>query len=66
MTIQPEILREDIAKELQNVYEQFNSLMSRSNGLFDEELLENDYDLLKNRLLELQSQLMDINILIGK
>lgn len=66
ITIEPEILREDIAKELQNVYEQFNSLMSRSNGLFDEELLENDYDLLKNRLLELQSQLMDLNILIGK
>ncbi|MGM0395504.1 MAG: MBL fold metallo-hydrolase RNA specificity domain-containing protein [Bacillota bacterium] len=64
--IEPAVLREKIAEELQNVYEQFNSLMSRSNGLFDEELLEKDYDFLKNRLLELQSQLMDLNMLIGK
>lgn len=66
ISIEPAILKEEIAKELQNVYEQFNSLMSRSNGLFDEDLLEKDYDLLKNRLLELQNQLMDLNMLIGK
>lgn len=66
MTIEPELLREEIAKELDNVYNQFNSLVSRSNGLFDEKLLRKDFDTLKNRLLELQNQLMDLNILIGK
>lgn len=66
ISMEPSILKEDIARELENVYEQFNSLMSRSKGLFDEDLLGKDYDVLKNRLLDLQNQLMDINILIGK
>lgn len=66
MTIEPELLREEISKELDNVYAQFNSLVSRSNGLFEEKLLRRDFDNLKNRLLELQNQLMDLNILIGK
>lgn len=66
MTIEPELLREEISKELDNVYAQFNALVSRSNGLFEEKLLRRDFDNLKNRLLELQNQLMDLNILIGK
>ncbi|MDY0234704.1 MAG: MBL fold metallo-hydrolase [Gudongella sp.] len=62
----PEVLREDITLELENIQEQFNSLMKKSEGLLDEELLKTNYDLLKNRLLELESQLMDLNILVGK
>ncbi len=66
MTVEPELLKEEIAAELNNVYNQFNALLSNSNSLLDEKLLSKDYDSLKNRLLELQSQLMDLNIMIGK
>jgi len=66
ITLEPEILKEQISKELESVYNQFNALISRSNGLFDEKLLEKDFDLLKNKLLELQGQLMDLNMMIGK
>lgn len=66
ITIEPAMLKEDIAKEFENVYQQFNALVSKSNEMFDENLLDRDYDTLKNRLIELQNQLMDLNILIGK
>jgi len=66
ISLEPEILKEQISKELESVYNQFNALISRSNGLFDEKLLEKDFDLLKNKLLELQGQLMDLNMMIGK
>lgn len=62
----PEVLREDITNELENIHTQFTSLMEKSEGLLDEELLKTNYDILKNRLLDLESQLMDLNILVGK
>lgn len=62
----PEVLRADITSELENIHGQFTSLMKNSEGLLDEELLKTNYDLLKNRLLDLESQLMDLNILVGK
>ena len=66
ITIEPALLKEDIENELNNVYNQFNSLINRSSGLYEEKLLEKNYDRLKNKLIELQGQLMDLNILIGK
>ena len=62
----PDVLREDITEELENIHAQFTSLMEKSDGFLDEELLKTNYDILKNRLLELESQLMDLNILVGK
>lgn len=66
MTFEPEILKEEIAKELESVLNQFNALAGRSSGLLDEKLLAKDFDLIKNRLIELQGQLMDLNMIIGK
>lgn len=64
--VEPILLKDSIEKELEKVSKQFNSLVSRSDELYDEKLLEKNYDLLKNRLIDLQSRLMDLNILIGK
>ncbi|MTI70697.1 MAG: MBL fold metallo-hydrolase [Firmicutes bacterium] len=58
--------KEDIKKELQEVYEQFENLVSNTNKLMDDEFLKEDYDRVKNKLLELQQDLMDITILLGK
>ena len=66
INIEPYMLKEDIETELENVYNQFNSLINRSSGLLEDKVLEKNYDSLKNKLIEIQSQLMDLNIIIGK
>lgn len=66
ITIEPTLMKEDIEMELESVYNQFNSLIKRSNDIYEEKLLEKNYDMIKNKLIELQGQLMDLNILIGK
>lgn len=66
INIEPYMLKEDIENELENVYNQFNSLINRSSGLLEDKVLEKNYDSLKNKLIEIQSQLMDLNIIIGK
>lgn len=63
---EPALLKEDIENELENVYNQFNALISKSSGFYEDKLLEKNYDTLKNKLIEIQSQLMDLNILVGK
>lgn len=57
---------EDIKRELQEVYNQFESLVYRTDELIDPKFLSEDYDNLKNKLLELQQKLMDVNMLISK
>lgn len=66
MTMEPAMLKEDIENEFENVYNQFNALVNKSSGFYEEKLLEKNYDTLKNKLIDIQSQLMDLNILIGK
>ena len=66
INIEPYMLKEDIETELENVYNQFNALINRSSGLLEDKVLEKNYDSLKNKLIEIQSQLMDLNIIIGK
>ncbi|WFA09458.1 MBL fold metallo-hydrolase [Tissierella sp. Yu-01] len=66
ISIEPVLLKEDIEKELESVYNQFNALFSRSEHIYDDKILEKNYDILKNRLIEIQDQLMDLNILISK
>ncbi|EOD00258.1 MBL fold metallo-hydrolase RNA specificity domain-containing protein [Caldisalinibacter kiritimatiensis] len=58
--------KESIKKELQQVYDEFESIVSRTNKLLDTEFLKSDYDNLKNSLIELHQKLMDINILLGE
>lgn len=64
--LEPYMLKEDIESELEIVYNQFNSLMEKSSGLLDDKVLEKNYDLLKNKLIDMQGQLMDLNIIISK
>lgn len=60
------MLRDNIKIELQQVYDQFEGLVSKTEKMIDEKTLKNDYDLLKNNLIELQKKLMDLNILISE
>lgn len=66
MVLEPIKKKEDIKKELQQVYNQFESIVYRTDELIELEFLKKDYDQLKNDLLELQQKLMDVNMLIGK
>lgn len=66
MSSEPLLMKEDIENEMRNVYNQFSSLINRSNDLYEDKLLEKNYHTLKNKLIELQGQLMDLNILISK
>ncbi len=64
--IEPAMLKEDIENEFANVYNQFEALTKRTEQLYEDKKMEKDYDLLKNKLIELQSNLMDLNMLLGK
>ncbi|MBV1820631.1 hypothetical protein KUA25_21430, partial [Bacteroidales bacterium MSK.15.36] len=64
--LEPIKQKEDIKSELQDVYDQFQSIIYRTDELIDPNFLKQDYDKLKNDLLELQQKLMDVNMLIGK
>ena len=66
MSLEPSLLKDDIEKELEVVYNQFRSLSKRSDDLYEKKRLEKNYDILKNKLIELQGQLMDLNMLISK
>lgn len=65
-TIEPIMLREDIENQLRLAYNQFEALIDKSNLITDEDLLVKKYDMIKNQLIELQHNLMDLNIMIGK
>ena len=56
---------EDIKMELENIYNQLEALSIRKEKLIDSRLLEKDYDTLKNILIELQHNLMNLNMIIG-
>lgn len=64
--LEPIKQKEDIKKELSEVYNQFEALVYRTDQLIDPKFLDEEYDKLKNNLLELQQKLMDINMLLGR
>lgn len=64
--IVPSLLKEDIQLELEEVREQFNSLINRSENLLEDNIISKDYDIIKNKLIDLQHKLMDLNIMTGK
>lgn len=66
VVLEPIKEKEDIKRELQEVYDQFEALVYRTDELIDPEFLSEDYDKLKNKLLELQQKLLDLNMLLGK
>lgn len=63
--LEPLKKKENIKKELQEVYNQFEVLVANTEKIIDEEILKKDYDNLKNKLIELQQKLLDISILLG-
>lgn len=58
--------RENLEKELRNVQQQFASLSQKTRLILDDKTLKKDYEAIHNRLLELQQQLLDLNLLLGK
>ncbi|SET26857.1 metallo-beta-lactamase family protein [Natronincola peptidivorans] len=63
--LEPIQRKENIQKELQRVYDQFESLVTKTNRFMDDEVLQKDYDKIKNKLLELQRELLDVSMLLG-
>lgn len=59
-------LEQSIMKDLEFIYNQFQSLNIRKDQLLDQKLLEKEYDSLKNILILIQQNLMDLNMMIGK
>lgn len=64
--ISPTILRKNLDIELKEAYNLFEALIDKSSGNIDEELLIKKYDGIRNQLIDLQHNLMDLNIMIGK
>lgn len=64
--ILPSMLREDIENELKETYDQFEALVNKSDNMLEYKFLAKDYDIIKNKLIGLQHNLMDLNIMLGK
>ncbi|MFA5525142.1 MAG: MBL fold metallo-hydrolase [Tissierellales bacterium] len=59
------VLKDSIKEELQQVYDQFEGIVSKTGKIIDDKTLKEDYDSIKNNLIELQKKLMDLNVLIN-
>ena len=64
--IEPIQRKENIKKELQEVYNQFESVANKTDRFIDDKILSKNYDQLKNKLLELQKELIEISMLLSK
>ncbi|QUH24621.1 MBL fold metallo-hydrolase RNA specificity domain-containing protein [Serpentinicella alkaliphila] len=64
--LEPVERKENIKKELQQVYDQFESLVDKTDRIIDEKILNKEYDSIKNKLLQLQKELLDLNIHLGE
>ncbi len=58
--------RESLEKELRNVQQQFASLTQKTHQMLDDKTLKKDYEEIHTILLELEQQLLDLNLLLGK
>ncbi len=58
--------RENIKKELDEVFAQMERLVPKADMFLDEKVLEKEYDTLKNKLIDLQRELMNLSILLGE
>lgn len=63
--LEPIQRKENIKKELQEVYDQFENLSAQTSKFIDEDLLEKEYDTLKNKLIELQRELLDLGMILS-
>lgn len=64
--ISPTILRKNLDNELKEAYNLFEALIDKSADNVNEEILIKKYDRIRNQLIDLQHNLMDLNIMIGK
>lgn len=64
--LEPIQRRENIKKELQQVYDQFESIVTKTERFMDDQRLKKDYDQLKNKLLDLQRELLDLSIMLSE
>ncbi len=62
----PSLMKEDIEIELKEANAQFDALIKKTDSLLQDDFLLKDYDIIKNKLIELQHKLMDLNIMVGK
>lgn len=63
--LKPVQRKENIRKELQKLYNQFESLAPRTDMFMDDDLLKEKYHELKNKLLNLQKELLDISMILN-
>ncbi len=63
--LEPIQRKENIKKELQEVYDQFENLSAQTNKFIDDHLLEKEYDTLKNKLIDLQREFLDLGMIIS-
>lgn len=61
-----EMLKESIEEKLVELRNQLEALNTRKEELLKDKLLEKEYDSLKNILIQLEDNMMDLNIMIGK
>ncbi|MDR7871630.1 MAG: MBL fold metallo-hydrolase [Tissierellaceae bacterium] len=66
LSIDPIMLQQDIENEIENAYKEIEALKYK--GELDEldSMIINNYDELKNKLIDLRHRLMDLNMLISK
>ncbi|MDW7670897.1 MAG: MBL fold metallo-hydrolase [Bacillota bacterium] len=57
--------KENIKRELQEVYQQIESLIPKTNRFLDDKVLETEYDALKNKLIDLQRELIGLSMMLG-
>lgn len=57
--------RENIKRELDDVFAQMERLIPKAEKFLDEKVLAKEYDTLKNKLIDLQRELMNLSILLG-
>lgn len=61
-----EDMKNDIISELDIVFERIEGLKNKKESFIDDKLLKENYDNIKNSLIEIKQKLLDFNVFIGK
>ncbi len=64
--VDPDLLRKDLERQMDEIYQQFGSLVRRSHLIYENDFIDKHYSDAVNELIELQDNLMDLNMMIGK
>ena len=66
LSIDPIMLQQDIENEIESAYKEIEALKNKGDLDDLDTMIVNNYDDLKNKLIDLRHNLMDLNILISK